>query len=422
MAARSRTLTLLTARRLAVDAQLLAGPRPGADRDSLLSVVKQLGCLQLDPVSAVARSHLLVLASRVGSFAPADVDALLYEERRLFEYWAHAASIVPTEDYAIHAEMMRRFRSRKRDAGGTGSVQRRRRLDFMAAYGPLRRHVLARLRAEGPLPARAFEGEVRKTSWAWSTERDVDRMLTFLWTEGHLVVAGRDSRGRIWGLAEEHFPPEVLRARLASREVVRRGAERAIRALGVATERDVREHFIRGRYPGLPGVLAALERRGRIVPVEIRDGTRKLPGRWLVHADAVERLDAIEGGAWEPRAALLSPFDNLVCDRRRTETLFGFHYRMEIYVPERLRKFGYYVMPLLHGESVVGRVDPFFDRRTGTLELRAVHAEAGAGTRSDVGEGAASAAAQLARFLGAKTIRVRGRLPAGWRRALASIQ
>jgi uncharacterized protein YcaQ len=219
-------LTLEEARRLAVAKQGLAGPRP----EAILPLVRELGCLQLDPTSAVARSHLLVLQSRLGRFDPAELDRLLWEERSLFEYWAHAASIVLTEDYGIHRLLMR-------DVAAANGYWRRR-LEWMERNEPLRRHILETLADRGPLPARELDhpGVEAWESSGWTGGQGVERMLAFLWTSGRVLVAGRTARGRLWDLPERVLPPEVLEApELPEREIVSRAAESSLRALGVAT-------------------------------------------------------------------------------------------------------------------------------------------------------------------------------------------
>lgn len=181
-----RTLSPTLARRLAIACQRLSGPRPPADAADILEVVRDLGCLQLDPTSAVARSHLLVLWSRLGRYDPALLDALLWRERALFEYWAHAASIVPTEDYPIHHLMIRRY------ARGEGAWPRRVRA-WMEQNGALRDAILAALAARGPLLSRALP-DVAAVPWAstgWTASRNVERMLAFLWAQGEVLVAGR---------------------------------------------------------------------------------------------------------------------------------------------------------------------------------------------------------------------------------------
>jgi uncharacterized protein YcaQ len=409
-----RTLDPSLARRLFVSRQRLADapPAAGPGPEAILDVATDLAGLQLDPISVVARSHRLVLWSRLGAYDPADLEALLWRERRLFEYWTHAAAIVCTGDYPIHSLLMRRYPSDR-------SAYNRRLRAWLADNQPLRRSILGQLRAGGPLPTRALEDRA-STAWrssGWTAGRNVDRMLDVLWTQGRIMVAGRQGQQRVWDLAERWLPPWTPTRRPPEREVVRLAAQRSLRALGVATARDIDRHFTAGRYPGLAAALAGLERSGRVERVRLADGGAEWPGPWYVHADDLPLLEGLQAGDWRPRTTLVSPFDNLCIDRERTERLFGFHYRMEIYAPKAARRHGYYVMPVLHGDRFVGRVDPAMDRRRGRLVVNAVHPEPGA--PASAGPAVATALKELAAFLGADEVELRQPPPKVWRGAFA---
>ena len=381
---KSLTLSLDQARRLAVRSQHLAGPHPGPGLDGMRQVLRGLRVLQIDPVNVVARSHLLVLWSRLGPFDRDDLDTLLWRERWLFEYWAHAASIVLTEDYPIHRDRMRDWRV----------ASERPRRNWMAANEDFRRYVLDRLRDAGPLPGEALEDRAA-VSWVssgWTHGRNVERMLDTLWQQGVITVAGRNGLRRLWGLAE--FPEAED---LPRNEVVTRAAEHALRALGVARARDVERHFTIGRYPGLD-----LERVSWARPVRVEGGSEQ----WWVHRDRLALLDE----DWQPRTTLLSPFDNLICDRDRTERLWGFVFRNEMYLPKHKRQFGHYVMPVLSGERLIGRVAPRLDRRRGVLAIEGLFAEDGFGEQMMAGGAAppggpvAAAIESLAAFGGAGAV------------------
>jgi uncharacterized protein YcaQ len=373
MKAGDLTLSLDQARRLAVCSQHLAGPRPAAGLDGMRQVLRGLRVLQVDPVNVVARNQFLVLWSRLGEFDRAGLDTLLWRERWLFEYWAHSASIVLTEDYPIHQLLMRRYRvTTESDAMQA----------WLAANDDFRRYVLDLLAASGPLPGEAIEDRaaVGWVSTGWTHGRNVERMLDILWKQGVIMVAGRDG---LWGLAD--FPAAE---ELSDAEAVTRAAEHSLRALGVARARDVQRHFTIGRYPGLD-----LERAGWARPVRVEGGTEQ----WWVHRDMVARLDE----DWVPRTTLLSPFDNLICDRDRTERLWSFAYRNEMYVPKATRQYGYYVMPVLAGERLIGRVAARVDRKSGVLVAEGMYAEAGAPSSDP----ALSAALEsLASFAGAGSV------------------
>ena len=408
----ARVISSTHARRLALTRQRLAGPPGSPDGAGLLDLVRDLGCIQLDPVRVVARSHELVLWSRLGKYAVDEFERLRWEERRLFEYWAHAASIVLTEDYPIHHLLMRTYPKGE-------SSHRRRTREFLSANRALQRHVLSALRARGPLRLRDFENRVTSgwRSSGWTNERNVERMLDILQVTGIVVVAGRAGNEKVWELAERWLPAWTPRDRLTERQVVTVASQRSLRALGAATPKHIQRHFIVGRYPGLAGVLAVLERQGRSEQLRIRENGADWPGEWFVHSDDLALLDRLEKGEWEPRTTLLSPFDNLITDRTRPERLFGFRYRLEIYVPKAKRQFGPYAMPILHGDRLIGQVDAAMDRHRGRLRVNAIHtvpdAPAGLGT----GRAVAATVRDLAAFLGGGDVELAGPVPEGWRRA-----
>jgi len=411
-----RVISPTLARRLAVMRQRLAGePRPSPDADGILDVVRDLGCLQLDPTNVVARSHLLVLWSRLGTYDPAHLDALLWTERRLFEDWAHAASIVLTEEYPV-------FSALKRDFGRGNSARAMRVRDWMARNSTLRRHILTELRRNGPLPSRYFEDKAEEDwrSTGWTAGRNVDRMLEFLWAQGRIMVTERVGAQKLWDLTERCLPEWTLREPLGDYEVEYHAAQRSLRALGVARAAHIQRHYIRGCYPHLPAVLDDLESRDRIVRVQVGDGKHEpvWPGTWYIHADDLPLLERLAAGDWKPRTTLLSPFDNLICDRQRTEQLFDFSYRLEIYTPPLKRKYGFYVLPILQGDWLIGRVDSTMDRAHGRLAINAVYAEPRAPATRQAARRVARAIEELADFLGATNITYSRKVPLIWKDGL----
>jgi uncharacterized protein YcaQ len=410
-----RTIDRSTARRLAITVQRLAGTPPRSSPNAVLGVIRSIRCVQLDPIAVVARSPLLVLGSRVSGFDPKHLDRLLWRDHSVYEYWAHAASVVLTEDHPIHAWYMRQY---LRD---DGSAWNRRRLDWMAANAKLKRSVLAQVRRDGPVLARRISGGLTGESWrssGWTNERNVDRMLGFLWASGRVMVAGREGIQKLWDLTERVLPPDAPRERLSDLEVTRRAVDRSLHGLGVGTAKHIRSHFTRDRYPELQRVLVEFERAGRIERVVVQHDGAPMPGTWYVHRDDLPLLERIERGRWEPRATMLSPFDNLIADRARAELLFDLSYRMEIYVPKAKRRYGYYSMPVLDGDRFVARVDPAMDRANRRLLVRAVHAEPGVRTTRESGRPVAEAVWDLASWLGATEIELDGSVPAAWRSGL----
>jgi uncharacterized protein YcaQ len=322
--------------------------------------------------------------------------------RWLFEYWAHAASIVLTEDYPLHAATMRRY------PGPSTYGQRVRR--WMTANEKLRLHILERLAAQWPLASSAFE-DLAAEPWestGWTAGRNVERMLDHLLLQGKVMVVARTGRGRLWGPAEAFLGAEARARTLADADVVTLATEHALRALGVAGVPDIKRHFTRDRYPGLEQVLARLRDAGRVVRVEVETIAEPM----YAHADLLDRVD---DESWQPRTVLLSPFDNLICDRERTQKIWGFTFRNEMYQPKAKREYGYYVLPLLHGERLIGRVAARIDRKRRVLAIEGVYAEADAPVDDAAREGIARTIAALASFGGVAGIVREGPVAEGWR-------
>ncbi len=384
------------ARRLAVTAQRLAGARRRATSAGALRVIKDIGYLQLDPTNVVARNPYLVLWSRLGAYDPAILDDLLARHRALFET---PSLILPVSDLPLHAATMQAYRHVK-PGSGWGPSGRGKWAEVAARWvkrnAALRRDVLARLRREGPLPLVAFEDRaiVSWTSSGWNGDRNVSMMLSILQRRGEVVVSGRRRGHKLWAIADGWLPKV---APLPPRERARRAVLRSLNANGIATLRHLRRYYAFDRHLGADA-LASLVDDGSVVRVEVED----LPGTWYATSDVERRLRAI-AGEWEPRTTLLSPFDNLIMDRDNAETLFDFFYRIEIYTPVRLRKRGYWAMPVLHGDRIVGSVDPRVDREKGELVVNRVVLEPGA-PRSTM-PAIRRTVDELAEFVGARKVR-----------------
>jgi uncharacterized protein len=346
-----RKIRIEHARRLAVARQQLSGSRKKpVTTDVIHDLVRTIGCLQLDPTAIVARNHLLVLFSRLGPFDPKLVDLLLWNERRLYEYWAHQASIVPTEDRALHLALPPPWLDRRTTAS------------WMTTRARFSEIVLRRMAVDGSVRAADFEQHGEKYESGWGERSPITDTLALLWLQGKIVPAGRMGSGRRWAMADTWFRKRV--GRIPEHAVaLRQAAVRSLRALGIATQKQVKLHFVRHRYEGLATVWKDLETEGEIIPVELG-----LNGDWYVHASDLEPLDQIESGGFDARTTLLSPFDNLICDRDRTQALWGFDFKLEIYVP-KTKRWGYFVMPLLHGDRIVARFDLAVDRKAAVLNV-----------------------------------------------------
>ncbi len=342
----------------------------------MAAVAQRIGCLQLDPVSAVARSPLLVLFARLGPLRDEALEQAAYGQRSLFDAWAHEASLVATADLPLHRWAMRTWLQ-------AASPRAQRARDFLAANAQFSEELIAELRERGPLRARDLEdrsAEPWRHGW-WTDEvsarQTIGRLLHLLWMCGRVGVAGRiGGTERLWDVFERCLPAGAATAttgaahHLDDTTAEREAALRAVRMLGVGRAGHVRAHFLRRRYAQLPATLAALVAAGRLEPVRVTG----LRGEWFA---APEDLDGLADLAPGARTTALSPFDNLLCDRARAAELFGFDHRLEIYVPAAQRRWGYYVLPILHRERLVARADLLFDRPANVLRVHALYREEG---------------------------------------------
>jgi hypothetical protein len=336
-------LTRPDARRIAVRAQLLTGQRP----PDLLTVVRQLTMLQLDPVSAVAPSADLVAWSRLGSaYEPKHLQGAV-ADRDLIELLAF---VRPAEDLALYRGEMAEWAGNGEASGW--KVFRR---EWVAANDRCRLDILNRLRADGPLPSRELPDTCDKPwqSAGWTNNKNVTRLLDFMVGRGEVAVAGRKGRERLWDLAERVYPDHPI---IPAAEAAQERDRRRLRALGIARVTGPAQ-------PLEPSVVGAAGE-----PAVVED----VRGEWRVDP---AYLDGPAGLAepFEVRAALLSPFDRLVHDRVRAADLFEFEYQLEMYKPVASRRWGYYALPILYGDRLVGKVDAAADRKAGVLTVNAVH-------------------------------------------------
>jgi uncharacterized protein YcaQ len=384
------------ARRLAIDAQLLGADRHSPDRRGILATVERIIWLQLDPTSAVARSHFLVLWSRLGQYAREDVARLIYKDQRLFEW---RAFVYPTGHLPFYRLAMR-SRSEK-------YTYRRYRVAWMRKNIPLRRQVLSRLRREGPLATSAFDGR-EAVSWhstGWTNERNASQMLEFLSAEGRVLVAGRTGQERLWDLTERCVPAKALLSSATPTKLIRDATTRAMRALGVGTTKQISEVLPGAVRPQVLKAIESLVRSGEFVPVRVVTDQGTLKGSWYVQATDAQRIPSLER-SWSGRTTFLSPFDTLIRDRARTLALFGMRYFIEIYTPPAKRQYGYFAMPILHNDELIGRIDPRVDREEDALVINAVHLEPGIKRDRGTGRAVAAALDDLAQFTAVSRARV----------------
>jgi uncharacterized protein len=389
------TVPAATARRLLLGAQgLLDDPRRRATADSLYEVIERIGFVQIDSINVVERAHHLTLASRFQSYKPALLDRLLERDRRLFEHWTHDAAAVPSIWYPYWHDRFERYRRRVlehpwwRERVGK---------DPQAMIA----HVLERLRAEGPLMTKDFEDErpqgTDKKWWGWKPQKAI---LEYLWRTGELAVAGRVNFHKVYDLTERVLPHLHNAPRPTAEEHVDWACRTALERLGVATPSEIAAFWAAVSLEEARAWCASRAAAGEIQEVlaEAVDGS--VPRRSYAVLDWETRAAALPSAP--PRLRILSPFDPILRDRTRALRLFGFDYRFEAFVPEPQRKYGYYILPLLEGERLVGRLDPKLYRDQGLLEIRRVWWEPG--VRPSKGRTAAleSAVERLARLVGAE--------------------
>jgi uncharacterized protein len=368
-------------RRLAITAQRYAARARRGTTSEVEAAVRRLSCVQLDSISTVERSHRIVLGARIGTF-PAESVTRLLGGGRLIEYWAHEACLLPAVDWPLLRPAMQ--------VGGRrwyGEVDR--------THPHLRDHVLAEIRARGPLGSRHFDGAARKGEmWGWKPAK---RMLELLWNHGELVVAGRQGFQRLYDVPERVLPREILDAPTPPEpQRLRELVERAVRGRGVLTERGVVEHWrLKGGAARVRGAVDSLVSEGVIRRLAVDDGGAPV----LVPGDA--DLD----GRAPSSAILLSPFDNLLWDRPFARRILGFDHLIEVYKPAPQRRYGYYVLPLLRGDRIVGRADLKSERASGELVVNAFHREDGVRASAALDDAFDRALDRLRRVIGLESVR-----------------
>lgn len=346
------------ARRIALAAQGLGRALPAAPGIRQLgSLIERLGLLQLDSVNVFERSHYLPAFARLGAYDKADLDRLAFTRSgRFIEYWAHEAAVIPVETWPLLRWRMHDYRdSAAADAKHWANANR-----------PMMDWLLAELADKGPLPASAIEHDANKRVGPWWGWSEVKTGLEVLFRSGEVVSGGRTRFERSYALPQQVLPDEVLGRAVPAHEARRQLIEHAARAHGIATAADLADYFRLKSAQTLPAIRELVE-EGVLLPVTVPGWKHEA----YLHRDVriPRRIET---------TALLSPFDPVVWQRSRAERIFGFHYRIEIYTPQPKRVFGYYVLPLLVDDALVGRVDLKSDRQNGVLRVQASWSEADA--------------------------------------------
>jgi uncharacterized protein len=373
-------VSLLAVRRLAIDAQGYAGRRRSGTTAEVEAAIRRLSCVQLDSISTVERSHRIALGGRVGDYPRESISRLL-ARGRLIEYWAHEACLLPADGWPL-------FRPTMENGGRRwyGQVDQ--------THPHLREHVLEEIRSRGPLGSRHFDGAARQGEmWGWKPAK---QMLELLWNHGELVVAGRQGFQRLYDVPERVLPRSILGASTPPEpERLRTLALHAVRARGVLTESGIVEHWrLTGGAAGIRPTVDSLVGDGLLERLAVEDG-----GASVVVAAGTE-LDR----PLPPAAVLLSPFDNLLWDRRFARRVFGFDHLIEVYKPAPQRRYGYYVLPLLWRDRIVGRADLKSERVDGALVVRAFHREDGVRSSAALDDALHRALDRLRRVVGLERV------------------
>jgi hypothetical protein len=350
-----------------------------AGEEEVEATIRRLSAVQLDSISVVDRAHRLTISARAGAFDPEAVPRLL-RAGRVFEYWAHEASLLPVELWPHFGRVMA-------GDGHWGVFDR-----ALREHGDLIEPILGRIREEGPLASRDFEGGGGGGMWNWKPEK---RILEDLFAAGEVVVAGRDGFQRLYDLPDRVIPRAYLEAPAPSEEEFHRGyVLRAVQGRGALTEAGIAEHCrFRGGAKAMRPVVDGLAAEGLVRRVAVDDG-----GAPVVVPAGAEIDGAPAGGV------LVCPFDNLLWDRLFLERIFGFAHVIEVYKPEPQRVYGYYVLPFLHRDRLVGRADLKSDRAEGVLRVRAFHLEPGVRRSGALETALEKALDRLARVLGLEQV------------------
>ncbi len=348
-----QSLSAAQARRIALVAQGFGRAQTPVGTRQLVAALDRLAVLQLDSVNVFERSHYLPLFARLGAYDKADLDRVIFDRRSKYtEYWAHQASVIHREQWPLWRWSMAHWRTEATDYGRWG-----------AANGEMLQFLRDELAQKGPLTAAQVEHDANRRKGPWWGWSDVKTGLETLFMWGEVTSAGRSRFERTYDLVERRLPAEIIDRKVAKPDAVRELVSMSTRALGVGTQRDIADYF-RLKLSTIAASIRELEESGEIIPVAVEGWGKPA---WL-HRDArvPRRIEA---------AALLSPFDPVVWERARTERMYGFHYRIEIYTPEPKRIFGYYSLPVLLDDALVGRIDLKTDRQAGVLRVQSAWTE-----------------------------------------------
>ena len=378
-------VTRETVKRLSVYKQGLHQRPASSDQDQLKRIIQRIGLLQLDSISVVARSHYLVMLARAGLYDPGELDALL-DDGFLFETWAHAMCQLPTAHYPWYHAYIRQKHLKE-------SQWQLDRFDIDMA--PIIERVLESIRQRGPMSSKDFESE-RRGEGGWWNWKPTKVALEYLFDYGELMVSNRVKFQRYYDLPERVLDRSQFTLDKSIEDFRRWTIERGLRHIGIGTSNHVADYY-RQYKRDAAAILNDMVKAGKALPVEI-EGWKDAA---FIHRDDLALLEAIEAGEHEPQMTrFLSPFDNLFWDRDRDEMLWDFFYRIEVYTPKAKRVYGYYVMPILHGSELIGRIDPKVERKKKRLIFNNLHLERGVKLNGALNRGLIGAIEEFMAFHG----------------------
>lgn len=397
------TLSIDQARRIAVQSQRLASSALGTAKEETAQIIEHLGYVQIDTISVIARAHHHTLWNRCPEYDPSFLHDLMSVDRRIFEYWAHAIAFLPLSDYRYYVPRMTRHRTSSRAWLSAWKQE----------HGHVLDEVLNRIRKEGALASKDFvppPGTVRGTWWDWKPSK---RALEILFWQGDLMISERRNFQKIYDLTERVLPQGTNTTRPSDKELGRFHVRRALNGLGVARAKEIRDAFHIVDLSGISQTLKEMEQSGDVIRLSVEgldDIYYALPE--TLENDPVSPSNQVH---------ILSPFDNLTIQRERMKRLFGFEYTIECYLPEAKRQYGYFVLPILWKDALIGRLDAKADRKTRTLLIKKLWFELPAEDIDETLPFLAEALAQFAHFNGCGTINVDTIIPAGHKRKLKTL-
>ena len=377
------------ARRLALHAQLLDGKiKIKKGKEGIVQTIEHLGYVQIDTISVIERAHHHTLWTRVPGYKSSHLHETHAADRNIFEYWGHAASYLPIKDYRFYIPMMRSFYDPKNSwFRGWGEK-----------YGSYLEPVLKRICEEGPKAARDFENPDGREKGPWWDWKPAKAALEMLFWRGELMVRERRGFERIYDLTERVLPEGTDTRMPEPGELGRFIVQRALAALGIASEKEIRDYIRIGDKNMIANAIKEMRAADEIVPLAV-EGTS---GAFYAMPDGWAKASGLRAGP--PRVRLLNPFDNLVISRSRLQERFAFDYTLECYTPKHKRNYGYFVLPILFGENIVGRLDPKADRKSKTFFVRQLTLEPGVDSTGGLIPELGRALGDLARFNGCQKI------------------